>query len=509
MEFDVVFDPRIEIVDGPKEAEKVVALNMADGDQTVTAEDGTLLKSVTIQRPKGLKAANVREGVDVGGVTGALKAQVEPLDNGINFYDYDGTVLHAWTLEELAEQTALPELPSHPGLICQGWNWSLEDLRTTGRAMEVGASYITDDGATRLYLHIDAEGTTTIPLYFRQSVANGVTVDWGDGSAAETFAATTVSATHDYSAGDYVLSLLPAEGCNLILGHDRSGLDSLNRSIIGYSDRDEDAFARQAVYAIEVGRNVTALGLGAFDRLQRLQTITIPVGVLEIKKAVFYNCTMLHHITLPAGVTGLPDSSIRDCWSLQSVSIPNGVVSVGWNALYAAYALRRATLPDGAIKFSSTGALSSCWEVGRFDIPAGVTSLPGNTFQTDYQLRGVTFPAGLVSIGSQEFSLCRSLLGADLPESLETIGAGAFINCYSLRSVKLRAGIASIGNNAFKFCYNLKVCDCTECTAVPTLGSSVFQSAHADFKILVPSALEEEWKAAANWSSYASQIIGV
>ena len=506
MEFDVVFDPRIEIVDGPKEAEKVVALDMADGDQTVKAEDGTLLKSVTIQRPKGLTAANVREGVDIGGVTGALKAPVEPLDNGINFYDYDGTVLHAWTLGELAEQTALPELPSHPGLICQGWNWSLEDLKTTGRAMEVGASYITDDGATRLYLHIAAEGTTTIPLYFLQSVANGVTVDWGDGSAAETFAATTVSATHDYSEGDYVLSLLPAEGCNLIIGNSST---SYHNAIIGRNNQDADAFVRQTLYAVEIGKNVAELGLEAFKDLRGLQTITIPVGVATLKSMVFYECDRLRHITLPAGITGLPDSSIRDCTQLQSLSLPNGIVSIGWYALISDANLRRATLPNGPIKFTSTGALQYCPQLVRFDIPVGVTSLPDNTFQGGYQLQEVTFPEGLVSIGTSTFGLCRSLLAADLPESLETIGKTAFANCHSLRSVKLRAGLTSIGDYAFRYCYNLKVCDCTECTAVPTLGSSVFQSAHAEFKILVPSALEEEWKAAANWSSYASQIIGV
>lgn len=92
---------------------------------------------------------------------------------------------------------------------------------------------------------------------------------------------------------------------------------------------------------------------------------------------------------------------------------------------------------------------------------------------------------------------------------MTSIGDYVFRNCTSLASITLPPALTTIGNYAFANCYNLKVCDCTECTAVPTLGASVFQNTHADFKILVPSALEEEWKAAANWSSYASQIIGV
>lgn len=92
---------------------------------------------------------------------------------------------------------------------------------------------------------------------------------------------------------------------------------------------------------------------------------------------------------------------------------------------------------------------------------------------------------------------------------MTSIGDYAFKQGTGLASITLPPALTAIGNQAFANCYNLKVCDCTECTAVPTLGASVFQNAHADFKIHVPSALEEEWKAAANWSSYASQIIGV
>lgn len=60
----------------------------------------------------------------------------------ITFYDYDGTIVTSWTLAELATKTALPDYPSHAGLICQGWNWSLADLKTTNRKMNVGAMYI-------------------------------------------------------------------------------------------------------------------------------------------------------------------------------------------------------------------------------------------------------------------------------------------------------------------------------------------------------------------------------
>ena len=92
----------------------------------------------------------------------------------ITFYDYDGTIVTSWTLSELAAKTALPDYPSHEGLTCQGWNWSLADLKTTNRKMNVGAMYITDDGKTRIYIRLE-EGRTSPMLGVRP---NGtVTVD--------------------------------------------------------------------------------------------------------------------------------------------------------------------------------------------------------------------------------------------------------------------------------------------------------------------------------------------
>ena len=44
--------------------------------------------------------------------------------------------------------------------------------------------YTTDDGKTRITLTIQNAKYSNIPLVFKQTAANGVEVDWGDGSAA-------------------------------------------------------------------------------------------------------------------------------------------------------------------------------------------------------------------------------------------------------------------------------------------------------------------------------------
>lgn len=200
----------------------------------------------------------------------------------------------------------------------------------------------------------------------------------------------------------------------------------------------------------------------AFAYLAELTSVDMPDNVIAIGDNGFYRCPKLSLTSLPSGITSLGDYAFADCSMLTLTSLPSGITSLG------DYVFR------------------DCPRLSLTSLPSGLTSLPTAAFQYCPKIALTTFPSGMTSIGDYAFKQ----------------GTG-------LASITLPPALTAIGNQAFANCYNLKVCDCTECTAVPTLGASVFQNAHADFKILVPSALEEEWKAAANWSSYASQIIGV
>ena len=71
--------------------------------------------------------------------------------NGVNFYDYDGTLLHSYTKDDFLSLSALPDRPTREGLICQGWNYTLgkaKEYVTNYGVLDMGATYITDDGKT-------------------------------------------------------------------------------------------------------------------------------------------------------------------------------------------------------------------------------------------------------------------------------------------------------------------------------------------------------------------------
>ena len=129
--------------------------------------------------PNHKNTENLSDAIDSINVP---KFWTEPEIKDVNFIDYDGTLLYSYYVDEVQEMTELPPLPIHPGLICQGWNWTLQDLKDLGRDMEVGAMYITSDGKTKAYIEIFEDLPIEGTICYTQTVANSVIVNWGDGT---------------------------------------------------------------------------------------------------------------------------------------------------------------------------------------------------------------------------------------------------------------------------------------------------------------------------------------
>ena len=336
----------------------------------------------------GLAAAISAKGVAVpdGATLSEYPALVEQIQGGggggasappkeVNFIDYDGTVLYAYTVSEAAALTELPPLPSHAGLICQGWNWSLDDIKALGRSVVVGAMYITDDGKTRLYITIPPNSMagrpparSDVPLYISQTVAKGVTIDWGDGSTTDTLDGTgSVNTTHHYDeAGDYVITLEPADGCELGLG-----TGSIAYCVMGSTGNNGLVYCNMLQKG-EIGRGVTSIGRNAFSYCYSLSSITIPDGVTSIGDYTFQTCHSLSSITIPDSVTSIRSTAFLNCHSLSSITIPDGVTSIRSYAFSTCYGVKEYhLLPTTPPTLSSTTAFADIPNDCIIYVPAG------------------------------------------------------------------------------------------------------------------------------------------
>ena len=439
-------------------------------EDTVTPE--TLIKGTTAHNAAGEKITGT---LDPGGTPSEPPAEAD-----INFYDYDGTLLYAWTLDELAGKTALPDLPTRAGLVCQSWNWTLENIKAQGTPINVGANYITDDGATRFYLDIPDGGVLTMPLMIYQSVSGGVTIAWGDGQTETISGTGNVQTSHTYAAaGKYTLTLLPAEGCTINFGHSVSV-----QNVFG-SCGNKYLSLQANVKKVELGRGFS--GLRAFS-LQNMRSVTC--------------------ISMPAGITSMESACVAQCEALKAIVMPKNLATVGGSALSYTTSLAVFAASDGT--YPANNFLASSCAAHELTFRKALNSIGNLAFLNCYALSAVYGIGNVTSMGNSAFQSCRNLCN-DLPAlKITSVPANCFSGCYSLNRLRFLGAVTSIAAGAFANCYGILSYDFTACTAVPTLANAnAFTGINANCKIRVPASLVDEWKAATNWATYADYIEGV
>lgn len=391
--------------------------------------------------------------------TGGGTAPGAPGD--ITFYDYDGTIITSWTLEELATKTALPDYPSHEGLTCQGWNWSLADLKTTNRKMNVGAMYITDDGKTRIYIRLE-EGRTSPMLGV---CPNGtVTVDWGDGTTPDTLTGTDTTVVkwtpnHAYAApGEYVIKLT-VDGT--ISFENSQTLCQILKYSSGTDDRDN--VYRNSIQKIEIGSGVQSIGKSSFSGCGAMTAIVIPSTVSAISSYAFQNCSALNAVVFSNSLLTVGDYVFRNCFSVKHIALSGALQSVG------------------------VSVCEHCESLQEFLMPESLTTIGNYMLRQCYVLRHVSFPSAT--------SIARpGMLNYD----------------YSLTHIKIPSNMALIASYSFAYCHGMAVYDFSNHASVPRLSNAnAFDGIAADCQIRVPASLVATWKAATNWSTYADHIVGV
>ena len=418
--------------------------------------------------PATLKSGVTAHDASGAKITGTLDT-APPEESDINFWDYDGTLLYSWTLAELATKTELPPLPSHDGLVCQGWNWTLQDIKDAGRELDIGALYITDDGKTRIYVDVDTETWDDFVLNYWQDPRNATTVDWGDGTTPETKNDDSwVEHRHTYAAsGSYVITMSVKEGTTMQLG-----AGGASRFLIANGETDMGRCAM--LTKVEIGERVSRVTERAFFAAVRLKSVSVPSGVLVEPWRTFEQAANIRAVTVSFSYSII--QSFYQCTNLRAIASMKGTThSPGY--VITNTAVRQ-------INFDMSDAYSA------------------------QALERVHIKSVNGQVG--DFSSCRSLLEVTIPADATTFVAAAFQGDYALRRVTCLGDIASIPAQVFQRCYPLRFVDLTHCTAVPTLANvNAFDATHPQLEIRVPASLVAAWKAATNWSSLAEHIVGV
>lgn len=231
------------------------------------------------------------------------------------------------------------------------------------------------DGKTRLYITVPSSAMNgfpsprnKLPLYIRQTVENGVTIDWGDESQAETIPGTgNVSTTHEYAnGGDYVITLEVADGCELSFGHGSSG-----RTVFGPTIGTGHAYVNMLNSAV-IGESVSKIASFAFYYFSSLSSVAIPDGVVSIESNAFSYCYSLSSVINSGGVTSVGFNAFANCYSLSSAIVSENVDRIDTNAFYNCYSLKELhLLPSTPPTLSGTTVLTNTPDDLVIYVPAG------------------------------------------------------------------------------------------------------------------------------------------
>lgn len=506
--------------------------------------------------------ANKIKKISVGGTSIVYKS--------VRFFDYEGTLLHSYTKDEFLALQSLPPLPFHSGLICQGWNHTLEEAQEyVGKygALDVGPMFITDDGKTRLYITIEEGQSKSLTVYFQSSSLYSTTVNWGDGERDLIAGQGHLSLSHTYETyGSYIIAFSQVDECQFSLGY----IPSYSYSVLGGRESNSAKITK-----VELGRNIIEISENAFLYCRNMSSITIPQGVqyirsraisgdralrflsipdsvTDIGEYAFSGCSSLVSVSLPQGITSIGTYAFNQCYSLPFVSLPNSITSVSSHLFYECKSLSSVVIPQNVTMIDSY-AFAYCSSLKSVDVPYGVEGIRERTFYECSSLASVSIPQSVASIASyafykcvslyslslpdsisilsdNAFNDCKSLIGIEIPPLVTNIPQSAFVNCTSMTYVVLHEGLEiisasafagtrpfssvripstvhTIGSNAFAWVSEIYFYDFSNHTAVPALGESVFSGVKQDCKIIVPDALYDEWIAATNWSVHSSKII--
>jgi len=296
-----------------------------------------------------------------------------PVKSDVNFYDFDGTFVAGYTVEEAQNLTALPKAPNlesrtNVPLVFQQWNYTLAEIKLEARPLDIVAERITADGKTHFNFRPlgTSSGARTLTIRVYKDDTKKLTVNWGDGTTpTENTSTGAQTITHTYSeVASYHVTLSIESGGTYALGY-----------IFDAATASQFATPANALHGeLNIGAGVTRLATGAFYA-STVKAVSIPSSVQQFYRDVMSNMPLLKLAYMPHGALAVANLEVvHTCRGLAVCSLPR------------------------MTNYLAT-TLDNCSAVERIIVPYGVTSVPTFFARSCYNAVYVDIPSTVTDIG--------------------------------------------------------------------------------------------------------------
>jgi len=296
---------------------------------------------------------------------------VDADDKDINFYDVDGVRLFSYTRDEFAALTELPTAPNRPDLFLNFtmWNWTKAEIDAQPGYVEVGALYDLTDCDFALVVEPTITAQKNATLRFYTGSGNTVDLDWGDGSAVETYIASNdqIETTHTWAelGRRYRIRLTRKAGTSRITP---GGAANANLVYGKYADLASQAPVKEAYLGSNCTTNTILTGIALMERCifcsdaEKKCKVNVDNVVILPRKSNYsiglsgYD-SGITRIIIPAGTTLLP-SAANDAFRVvknKKLTVPSGTTAIGQRAFLDSIEIKSLHIPPSVETIQTTG----------------------------------------------------------------------------------------------------------------------------------------------------------
>lgn len=303
---------------------------------------------------------------------------------------------------------------------------------------------------------------------------------------------------------------------------DCSNLESVtinSNEIINNGNYMSNIFGGQVLNYI-IGNDVTHIGVGSFQRCDKMTSVILGEKITSIGENAFFGCSGLIGIAIPNSVKSIGGNAFSDCLNLDRVVISSikDWCEISFANKYAnplsqshkLYETKDTVVTESGSWGEETYTRRVYNIINNIEIPNNVAKINNYAFSGLNDLTTVTIPESVTSIGIDAFSDCNNLKTVkinsndilnsgrkmsdlfgqqvckyNIGNNIKVIGNDAFSGCYNIESLIIPENVKSLGQNAFSDCHKLKSISIPE--SMTKIGKQAFNGCRGLTKVIIPS----------------------